>query len=307
METRKKWLGIALIWAVAGAPNATIIRTAVDIVDPFMWNIIRLTPVFLVTLPWIIKTWPTIRKPKVFPYVLSSGLSMAVALVCLVLAIKTSQASYVSIITLLIPIATIVLSSFFLKERITRRAAAGVALAALGGMTLVVLPLALAKGAISFYPLATLFGLINCFSFALAMVLIRRCDQVAHVPLAATIGIGALFTVIISGLLFFVTGHAAHPVRINESVLWAALYSGAWVALIGRILNVQIFEKLGAATSGAIVYFETLLAIIIPVFVLHEKLSITMVVGGIFILLGLYIIEHHKHSHARLHFVWHRS
>ena len=306
METRRKWLGIALLWAIIGTPNITIIRIAVDTVDPFMWNIIRLTPVFLVTLPWIIKAWPTIRKPKAFPYVIGSGVSMAIALVSVVLAIKTSQASYVSIITLLTPIAIIVLSSFFLKERITRRAVAGVTLAALGGMALVVLPLALAKGAISFYPLATLFGLINCVSFALAIVLIRRCDQVAHVPLTATIGIGAFFTVVLSVLLFFATGHTISSVHVNESVLWAALYAGAWTSLLGRILNVEIFEKLGSATSGVIVYFETLLAIIIPVFVLHEKLSITMVVGGMFILLGLYIIEHHKHPHARLHFVWHR-
>ncbi len=306
METRKKWLVIAIVWAIIGAPNMTIIKAAVGTVDPYMWNIIRLTPVFLVTLPWIVKAWPMICKPRVFRYVMGTGVAMATAFTSLVLAIEASQASYVSIITLLIPIVIMVLSSFLLKERITRRAAAGVALAAFGGMTLVVLPLALAKGAISFYPLATLLGLVNCLSFGLAIVLIRRCSQIAHVPLAAHIGVGALFTVIVSGVLFFLTGQADKPIVITGPVLWGALYSGAWVALIGRMLNVEIYEKLGAATSGVITYFETLLAIIIPVFVLHEKLSITMVVGGIFILLGLYVVEHHKHSHARLHFVWHR-
>lgn len=307
MDSRKKWLGIALLWAVMGAPSATITRAVVDSLDPFVWNMLRLAPVFIVTIPWIIKAWPTIRQRQVIGYVLGAGVSMAVAFVSFVLAIKFSQASYASIIMLFTPIIIIVLSALFLKERITRRAIAGVTLAALGGMTLVVLPLALAKGAISFYPLATAFGLLNCLSFGFAIVLMRRCDEVAHVSLAANIGIGALFTAILSGLLYLMLGNGGQPIHIDSSVLWAALYSGAWVALIGRILNVEIFEKLGAATTGAVTYFETLMAIILPVFILHEKLSITMVIGGICIMLGLYIIEHHKHSSARLHFVWHRS
>jgi len=78
-------------------------------------------------------------------------------------------------------------------------------------------------------------------------------------------------------------------------------YSGIVVALIGRALNVWSYERVGGAVMSALGYLETFVAILIPVVVLNEKLSPEMVIGGVLILFGVYIVEHHKHPHAKHH------
>lgn len=303
MKSRKFWLGASILYAVLTAPNATVIKAAVGDIDVHYWNLLRFLPVALVALPFVIKAWPVICRRHVLSRVVGAGLCMSIAVVCYVFAIELSQASYVSIVTLVTPIIIVLLSFLITKERITRRAMTGVTLAALGATVLVVLPLALAQGTISFYPLATLLALINCVGFSLAVVLMRQTNERAHVPLMASIGVAGIFTAIIGGVLFLLMGNTSH-VSTAPSVLAAAIYSGVGVALIGRMTSVKILEKLGASGMGAIEYLEIFLAVLIPVVVLGERLSITMVIGGILILLGLYIIEHRKRPHHKTHFIW---
>lgn len=303
MTQSKRWLIIAIIVALLAAPHAMIIRVAVDSADPYYWNILRFAPLAIVLLPMVCKYWQRIVAPGVWPRVFGAGVSMALAVILYTLAIAYSQASYVSIITLTIPIITIVLSIYFLKEKLTHQAVAGISLAALGAVVLVVLPIALAQGAITFYPLATVFALLNSFFISLAIILMREVNEQNNMPLTPVIGVNAIIITLMSVVLFWLLGD--YSMTPTNAYMWlAALYSGFGIAFVFRMLLVKVFEHVGAAMNGAIGYFETFIAILLPVFFIGEKLSITMVVGGVCILLGIYVIEHHRRPHAKQHAVW---
>ena len=293
IKSRKSWIIIGIVYAVFAAPHSTVVKIATDSADPIYWVFVRFIALAIVLTPFIILSRKKLLKDKAWMYALGGASSLAVAILLFTIAIRHSQASYVSIITLTNPISLVVMSWLILKLKITRRWAAGITLAATGAMILVVLPIAVSSGSMTFYPLATALGLGNSLMFSLGIILIRRANEVSKIPLTAILGINAYITVIVCGVLFYFFGdHSRAP---SDPQFWLlALYSGFGVALFGRMIIIKVFEKLGSAFSASLAYFETMLAIVLPVFVLGENLSLTMVTGGVFILAGLYVIETHK-------------
>lgn len=297
-KVHQVWFLVGIIAALIAAPNATVVRYALGSVDPFLFNVGRFLLVAVVMTPFLVRHMTKLRG-KAAGYAVRAGLCMSVAVVSYVLAIQNSAASYVSIITLLTPIVFVIYAARITGEKISSRAIAGITLAALGAAVIVVLPIALhQRGQFVFYPLATIYALINVFSFPLSIIYFKRANE-AGLPMSSLMsfsswivcGVNAVFLLLIGGGL-------SMP---SSGALLAIMYSGIIVALLSRSLSVVAYEHIGSAISGALGYLETLLAIVIPVFVLSEQLSVEMVIGGMLILLGVYIVEHHK-SKAHKHF-----
>ena len=301
MNNKNIWLALGLLEVILSAPNAAIIKVALGEADPLFFAASRALPIGLILLPFLLSQRKKLFVASARNYVITSAVYMTIAVVCYIYAIDLSQASYVSIVLLLGPITLIALSNYLLKDAITRRAVAGITLAALGAMLLVVLPIALSSGDVHFYPLATILALGNVLFFALAIIQMRRANEIATIPVTSLMGMNSLLVGVVCGGLFCFVGDTSLT-PIGDVGFWVSVvYSGFIVGFISRILMVKVYEKVKGVTIGALEYVHMLLAILIPVFVLHESLSITMVVGGIMILLGLYVVERHEVPHTRYH------
>lgn len=294
---------VALVYALFIAPNAMIIRVAVQNADPYYLNAVRFLIVVVACLPFVVKHWRALWHADVRKWIIGSALAMTTAIIAYTSAIQQSQASYVSILALVSPIVLVVLSAFLTKDVISKRAVAGVTLAAFGATVIVLLPIAISQQGVGFYPFATFLSLVNSVCFSFAIICIRRANE-RHVPLVAIIGVNAMTIAIVSFILFLMIGDTAR-VPADASFWIAVLYSGVGVSFLARMVSVVIFERNGAAFISAVTYFETFVAILLPVIILREKLSAEMVVGGMLILGGVYVIESHKHLHAKHHFIWH--
>ncbi len=90
----------------------------------------------------------------------------------------------------------------------------------------------------------------------------------------------------------------------DKPAVIAIFYSAIAVALLSRALGIKSYEFIGAARTSALAYLETFLAILIPIIVLKEQLSIEMIIGGGVILTGVFIVEHHKSIHHKHHFIF---
>ncbi len=305
IKPRQFWIVLVVAHIIIAIPNATVTKVVVESADPLFWVLTRSTLLVVFVLPFVWRHLAKLLQRKTFALMTVSAGSMAAAIILSVYAIAYSQASYVSIITLATPIAIMVLSMIVFGERLTRRTATGVTLAALGAMTLVILPIALAGQSFAFYPLATVFALANIASFAVAIVTMRKLDQQAKVPLTLTIWYSAVITMIVSAALFMLWGDTS-MMPIDSVEYWlAGLYASILLAFVGRMIMIRLLERVGPALFSATGYLETFGAILFPVIVIGERISITMALGGVLILLGVYIIEHHKHSHHR-HYFLHR-
>lgn len=287
------WIWISLVSLALASPNVMIIRMFVaGDVDPFFWVLMRSLTVAIVCLPLLIMWRKKLSKPEILRDVIFSGAMMAIAIIAHTKAIELSSASYVAVIALAYPIFLVTISAWMFRERITRRALAGIGLGALGGAMLVLLPLAVSTGSIGFNLPATILGLINLVGFTLATANMRRLNE-QNVPLALQIGVSSIMMVLVAGLLMMVGG-IQPPVKMGLDLWLAAIYSGVGVMLLIRWASTVAYSHIGGVMMGAFNYVEVFLAILLPVFILGEKLSLSMVIGGVLIVAGVYLLGNHK-------------
>lgn len=293
------WVGVGLVGVLLEAPNATILRYLTFDTDPFVLNMLRFLIIGALTIPFIIFAHRKFNKKNV-KFVLLAGVNMTVAVLAYTWALKHGPASYVSIITLLTPILLVLFSIRLAGERVNLRSAAGVTLAAAGALVIVALPIAVHGSEFVFYPESTVFALINCVTFALAILYSKKANE-KGIPMTALIGTYAWLTAIVCTLIVSATATAVTLPSTGSIAL--IVYSSLGVALLARALTIFSYERVGAATTSGLTYFGLLVSIIIPLVLLGEKLSVEIVIGGVLILLGIYVLEqhkflHHKHHHA---------
>lgn len=77
----------------------------------------------------------------------------------------------------------------------------------------------------------------------------------------------------------------------RSSVIGSVVFSAIAVSLLARLITIVTYQRIGSAATAGFQYTEVFLAILIPVIVLGEHLTIEMVVGGSLILTGLLIAE----------------
>lgn len=303
MKTRRnrlKWTLIALFAALITAPNPTIIRWNVIDTDPIFFTFLRYVVVALICIPFVYLARKKLNKKNVTASMLS-GIFIGIALTFFSLALEQSQANYVVVLMLLSPVVFIALSSKIVHEKISHRAMTGLTVAMLGAFTVVAAPIAIAQDSgVAFYPIATLFMIVQSVGFAMAMIWMRKANE-SGASMPSVIGIQSLVAVGLTGVFFLLFGDTSRT-EINSGLIWSLLYSGIVVALIARSLNVLSYERIGSVMVSGMSYIDTLVAFIIPLVVLGEKLSPTTVVGGILILVGVYLIEKRKqHVHRGVH------
>jgi drug/metabolite transporter (DMT)-like permease len=302
MKRRNKnltpWFILSLSGIFLAAPNATIIRLGLNHTTFPVFNLLRFIVITLVTLPSFLRDIRKLTR-KNASAALQGGIYMSIAVLSYTWAIAESQASYVAIITLLTPLVFIVYSARLTGEKISMRGVAGITLAAVGALVIVALPVALNQsGTFIFYPFATVLALVNCLAFPMAIIKFKQANE-AGLPYGSLMMISSAVIVLFHAVVLALF-YADASFTLDYTALFTILYSALAVSLLSRVISIVAYEKLGSVVSSALAYLETLLAILLPIFILGEKLSVEMVVGGILILLGLYVVEHHKslgHKH----------
>lgn len=151
------WFVIGFIAVFLAAPNGTIIKSAMTDLGPELFNVLRFGLIGLVVVPFVVAARKKFTMENM-RYAVLMGVFMATAIISYVIAVDRSQASYVAIIELAMPIVFIIYSTVLMKERIRRRALAGITLAALGAFVVVVVPIAASNQpeTLQVDPLATL-------------------------------------------------------------------------------------------------------------------------------------------------------
>lgn len=300
------WFAVGLSSYLLIAPNATIIRVLVGHIEPLEFTFLRSAIVVAISLPFVVFAIRKFNRLNLM-YSLSSGLCMMIAILSMTYAIKYSTAVYTLIVGLLSPIVLIVLSRRLMKDKMGLRAISGVAMAGVGALIIVLAPL-LATGNMNshFYPIATVLMLVNIIFFTLGILLSRKSNE-AGMPLTANSGLMSLVILVLSFTgMYSLHGLPLDIIYFSIPTWIGILYSSIMVVFIARIMNIASYEHVGAATTGGLNYLGIIVAILIPIVLLGEKLPITIVLGGIVILVGIYLTENHRvklknHRYIHIH------
>lgn len=303
------WHVIALIPVLIAVPNGTFMKLISEEMDPAWINVARFALIVVILMPFLIHARKAITK-KNLQYAVLQGVAYSVSVACYVFAISLSQASYVSVINLGIPIMLMIYSVYLTRERVTRNAMVGISIAALGAFVIVGFPLLMGQGFTSdFNPLATILSLIGISAYPLSVIFSRKAND-NGLPITAAFGISAIVVFCVSLVIALIVSGSfpAQELFGNPHVMLMIAYTAIGISLLARMITVLSYKHLGSAVTGGLYYIEGFASILLPILVLGERMTSEMLFGGILILLGVLVAETHHHAsvHKDHHQAGHR-
>ena len=303
------WHGIALIPVLIAVPNGTFMKLISEAMDPAWINVVRFAIIVVILLPFLIRARKAITKRNL-QYAVLQGVAYSISVACYVFAISLSQASYVSVINLGIPIMLMIYSVYLTRERVTRNAMVGISIAALGAFVIVGFPLLMGQGFTSdFNPLATILSLIGISAYPLSVIFSRKAND-SGLPITAAFGVSSIVVFCVSLVIALVVSGSfpAQEVFSNPHVMLMIAYTAIGISLLARMITVLSYKHLGSAVTGGLYYIEGFASILLPILVLGERMTSEMLFGGILILLGVLVAETHHHAsvHKEHHQAGHR-
>ena len=155
----------------------------------------------------------------------------------------------------------------------------------IGGIGLLTL-----KGSAISFGLGDFFSLICAVFFAFHIIALDWATKSEDVLVinAMQMLIAAVFSTFCA-LLF-----GAPPLRIGMQAILSALYMIAISTCLAFLLQTAAQKYTSANSASLILSMEALFASIFSFLLLHEKISLFMIFGGILILCSILIVEYHK-------------
>ena len=209
----------------------------------------------------------------------------------------TAQATTTGWIVASSPIFMALLGFIILKESLRWEQVLGIALATFGVLLVVT------KGKLStladgqFGTTGDILVLISAVNWAVFSTLSRSGLQ-RH-PATHMMFYIMTFGWLFSSILFFATPNLKPISQIPLNGWLAITFLGVFCSGIAYIFWYDALQALPVAQTGAFLYIEPIITVIVAAVILHERLLLATIIGGITILIGVWMVNRTK-SAARL-------
>jgi len=204
----------------------------------------------------------------------------------------TSQATTTGWIIASIPIFMAILGWLALKEKLLYLQVAGILLSTLGVLLVVTHGdlVLLASG--KFGTVGDLLILISAPNWAIFSVLSRRGLQ--KYPATLMMFYVMTFGWLFSSILFFAQGGLKQIGKLPWDG-WAGIaFLGIFCSGLAYIFWYDALKTLPVAQTGAFLYLEPIITVIVAALILNERLYVATLLGGGFILLGVWLVNRKK-------------
>ncbi|MBS9439256.1 DMT family transporter [Photorhabdus noenieputensis] len=272
-----------LIWSI----NAVVSKASATVIDPaaisfYRWFLAFLTLTPFVVLP-VIRQWKTIRQHW-WKLLILSSLGMVLYQSLAYYAAHSVSATFMGILNSLIPLLTVVISTFILRVIPTVGIVLGTVLSLFGLVWLVSSgdPISLLQHGLG---RGELMMLIASISYALYGVLTKRWS----IPLPNW---QSLYVQITFGVLLLLPNFLlAKDVQLNTNNISLVLFAGIPASILAPYLWIQGVIKLGANTAAIFMNLAPVFTTIIAILVLHEEMHSYHLIGGGITLLGVMLAQ----------------
>jgi len=285
MKIYIKLLFTTLFWGGAFVAGKVVSQN----VGPFSIAFQRfaIASVLLILLTWKIEgKLPALKKFQILPVILLGMTGIFTYNVLFFKGLKIIEASRASLIIATCPIFITIFSAIFLKEKINLIKALGIIISICGAIVVI------SKGNISrIFETGLGRGELYIFCCVLTWVaysligktVMRNLSPLASVSYSAIVGAAALFIpACFEGLLRNIG---------NQSMLdWSCIcYMGIFATVIGFVWYYQGVQRLGPTKTGLFINFVPVFAILCAFIILHEPITISLVVGTALVISGVYL------------------
>ena len=210
---------------------------------------------------------------------LMTGLSTA----CLFLAAKNAPAGLVSIFSNLMPLFTAMFAPVLLKEKISRRVVIGLIVGLAGA---VVVASRAIHGEIK--AMGVVFGVLASIGAALGSIMYKRFP-LPRLNRLMIVAVQLLLSSTVLGIGSLTENHS------NMTFPWQFTLSFVYLTFLGLAISFVLWSELlsraSSMQSSAVSYLSTVIGVALGAILLGERLSITVLIGGIIAIAGVAIVQ----------------
>jgi drug/metabolite transporter (DMT)-like permease len=206
----------------------------------------------------------------------------------------TAQATTTAWIITSTPIFIALLGLFILRERLAWHQVAGIVMAAFGVLLVVTKGDLSALGAGRFGTTGDYLVMISAVNWAVFSTLSRSGlkEHPATLMMFYVMSFGWVFT----SILFF-TGSGIRQITSIPWNGWMAItFLGIFCSGIAYIFWYDALKVLPVAQTGAFLYFEPIVTVVVAALVIRETILLATLVGGIIILIGIWLVNRPNQS-----------
>jgi len=214
--------------------------------------------------------------------------------------VASTSASNATVIVNTRPIFAVLLAALFLRERLTWQKVLAIILGFLGVLVIT------SQGSLNNlrWSTAHTFGdlliLLNALSGAIGLVLTKRVLR-KYRPFPAlvyTISFGALGLLPFAGLEIYRQGGIPMAGWLPWTLL---LYQALFCSLVAHILWNNVLARLEASQTAVFIYLSPVIGVLLSWLLLDEKISMTLVLGGAFVIAAAYLSTRVSAQTGRTH------
>lgn len=283
---------LALLAAIAATTiygiNHTIAKGVMPTyVTPFAFILLRVTGATI--LFWGISFFgpkEKIEKQDWGRLVVAALLGMVINMLSFFKGLQLSTPINSAVLITISPIIVVVLSAFFLKERITLNKGLGIALGFIGAVALVLFGAEIRQDAPNI-PLGNTLFIVNATAYGTYLIVAKKLVAKYH-PFTL---MKWLFTIALI-INFPITYSEVLEINWTTIPLWA--YGTIAFVIIGTtfctyLFNIFAMTELKASTIGALMYVQPLFGIIFAIITGKDALTTVKIVAATLVLLGVYL------------------
>ena len=256
-------------------------------VKPFGFIMLRVTGAAL--LFWIISFFgpkEKIEKRDWSRILVCSILGMVINMLSFFKGLQLSTPINSAVLVTITPIIVVILSAFFLSERITLNKSLGVLLGFAGALGLILFGAEVRQDAPNI-PLGNFLFVVNATSYGAYLIVVKKLIEKYH-PFTL---MKWLFTIAVI-INLPITLPEVMEIQWSTLPLWA--YGSIAFVVIGTtfmtyLFNVFALTQLKASTVGAFVYMQPLVGILFALFSGKDHLTLVKIVATAFVLVGVYL------------------
>ncbi len=256
-------------------------------VKPFGFIMLRVTGAAL--LFWIISFFgpkEKIEKRDWSRILVCSILGMVINMLSFFKGLQLSTPINSAVLVTITPIIVVILSAFFLSERITLNKSLGVLLGFAGAIGLILFGAEVRQDAPNI-PLGNFLFVVNATSYGAYLIVVKKLIEKYH-PFTL---MKWLFTIAVI-INLPITLPEVMEIEWSTMPLWA--YGSVAFVVIGTtfltyLFNVFALTELKASTIGAFMYMQPLVGILFALFSGKDHLTLVKVLATAFVLVGVYL------------------
>ncbi len=207
--------------------------------------------------------------------------------ICYIGGLARTSVTHTGLIQAIGPIMVLLLSALLGMEALTSRKILGMAISFVGVALLLIEKPAQGSGA---NWLGDLILIAADGFFAYYTILMKDVAD-CYDPLTLNTIVFSLGAIL---LIPFCASSVAevHWNRISVHAWWGLVYMVLFGSLVAYLIYAFALEKLSASNVAAFAYLQPVMAALLDIWLLAEKVSLKVVLGGALILCGVYLTEH---------------